>query len=209
MNIQPSIAVAVATTIVSCLTTPIFSQPSWAQTTFKSTDEVYPQSTVTPTEKRDGVSFYCGEIPDKETGEKIPATLAYVPQRRANIPIIAWKSKHLAAWNPQRRCEVVSPKFQTFYEDGRLNYLSNGENAGYPIICAVLDKQEQCSGENQLFQVRPGSNPEDVVLGLKEILEGKADGEIIYQSSDKQVYISVSELLEKAPAVDDETSTSN
>ncbi len=82
INIQPSIAVAVATTIVSWLTTPIFSQPSWAQTTFKSTDEVYPQSAVTPTDKRDGVSFYCGEIPDKETGEKIPATLAYVPQRR-------------------------------------------------------------------------------------------------------------------------------
>ena len=73
----------------------------------------------------------------------------------------------------------------------------------------MLDKQEQCSEENQLFQVRPGSNPEDVLLGLNEILEGKADDEIIYQSSDKQVYISVSELLEKAPAVDDETSTSN
>ena len=200
MNIQLSIAVAVATTIVSCLTTPIFSQPSWAQTTF--------QSTVTPTDKKDRVSFYCGEIPDKETGEKIPATLAYVPQRRSNIPIIAWTSQHLAAWNPQRRCEVVSPKFQTFYEDGRLNYLSNGESAGYPIICALLDKQEQCSGENQLFQVRPGSNPEDVFLGLKGILDGKSS-EPIYQSSGDRIYISVSKFLENAPAIEDETSTSN
>ena len=209
MDMKASIAVTATTTIVSCLTIPIFNQPSWAQTTFQSTDEVYPQSTVTPTEKRDGVSFYCGEISDKETGAKIPATLAYVPQRRANVPIIAWKSQHLATWNPQRRCDVVSQKFQTFYEDGRLEYLSNGESAGYSIICAVLDKQEQCSGENQLFQVRPGSKPEDVVLGLKEILEGKAQDEIIYQSSDKQIYISVSELLEKAPAVDDEKSISN
>ena len=148
------------------------------------------------------VSFYCGEIPERETGSPIPATVAYVPQRKANVPIIAWTSEHLAAWNPQRRCETVSPKFQTFYEDGRLNYLSNGESAGYPIICALLDKQEQCSEENQLFQVRPGSKPEDVVLGLKGILDGKSQ-KPIYQSSGKQIYISVSDFLENAPAVED------
>ena len=112
--------------------------------------------------------------------------MAWVPQRQANVPIIAWNSQHVLAWNPQKRCEAVSPKFQRFYTDGRLNYLSNGESAGYPIICALLDKQEQCSGENQLFQVRPGSNPEDVVLGLKGILIGDSS-EPIYQSSGKRI----------------------
>ena len=150
----------------------------------------------------DRVSFYCGEISDEETGESIPATVAYVPQRQANVAIIGWNSWHLAAWNPQRRCDLVSPKFQTFYENGRLNYLSNGENAGYPIICALLDQQEQCSGENQLFQVRPGSKPEDVVLGLKAILEGKSS-EVIYQSSGKHFYLSIDEFLKKAPALED------
>lgn len=192
MDIKSLVRILATTTVVSLVFSPSFSQSSNAEA-----------------EKSDRVTFYCGKIPDKDSGKNIPATMAYVPQRQANVPIIAWTSQHLAAWNPQRRCEAVSPKFQTFYEDGRLNYLSNGENAGYPIICALLDKQEQCSGENQLFQVRPGSNPEDVVLGLKEILDGKADGETIYQSSDKRVYISVSELLENAPTVEDETSTSN
>ena len=73
---------------------------------------------------------------------------------------------------------------------------------------ALLDKQEQCSGENQLFQVRPGSNPEDVFLGLKGILDGKSS-EPIYQSSGDRIYISVSKFLENAPAIEDETSTSN
>ena len=155
------------------------------------------------------VTFYCGAISDRESEEQIPATLAYVPLRQVNIAIIAWKNKHLANWNPLLSCKEVSQNFQTFYENNRLNYLSNGENAGYPIICAIADKQEQCNEENQLFQVRPGSNPEDVVSGLKEILEGKSSPEPIYQNSGDRVYISVSEFLENAPAIEDETLTSN
>ncbi|MGK7892693.1 MAG: COP23 domain-containing protein, partial [Xenococcus sp. (in: cyanobacteria)] len=153
----------------------------------------------------DRVSFYCGETLDQASGQKIPTTLAWVPQREANIPIIGWKNEYFGAWNSQKRCEAVSPKFQTFYEDGRLNYLTNGESAGYPIICAVLDKEEQCSGENQLFQVRPGTNPEEVITGLNGILGGKtSDSEPIYQSSGNRVYISVSGFLENAPAVEDD-----
>lgn len=187
----PITLTAIAASLVSI---PLLGQSSSAEIQVKE----IPTSNL-PTDR---VTFYCGEISDKDTGESIPTTVAYVPQRRANVPIIAWASQHLAAWNPQRRCEIVSPKFQTFYEDGRLNYLSNGESAGYPIVCALLDKQEQCSGENQLFQVRPGSKPEDVVLGLKGILVGKSS-EPIYQSSGDRVYVSVSEFLKNAPTIED------
>ena len=159
----------------------------------------------------DRVTFYCGTMIHREEGRvsrKIPATVAYVPQRRVNVPIVAWQDTHLLAWNPQRRCEAVSSKFQTFYEDGRLNYLSNGENNGYPIICALLEKQETCSGENQLFQIREGSKPEDVIVRLKKIFEGDSS-KPIYQNSGDRIYVPMSKFLENAPSVEVETSTSN
>ena len=189
MKISANIFLEIAT--VSCLTIPILSQIIWAQTTVKENA------------KEDGVSFYCDEIVNNETGRSIPTTVAYVPQRQKTIPIIAWKSEHLAAWNPQRRCEAVSPKFQIFYKEGRLNYFTDGENQGYPIICGISNTQEPCNGESQLFQLRPGSTSEDVIAGLEDLVSGKVS-KPIYQNHGGRVYISVSEFLDNAPAIEGE-----
>ena len=190
MNVKFVKKAALITATASLVATSVLSKLSNAQV------DNYPT---------DRVSFYCGETLDRASGQKIPTTLAWVPQRKANIPIIGWKKEYFGAWTSQKRCEVVSPKFQTFYEDGSLNYLTSGESAGYQIICAVIDEEERCSGENQLFQVRPGTNPEEVIVGLNAILSGQtSDSELIYQSSGNRVYISVSGFLENAPAVEDD-----
>ena len=158
----------------------------------------------------DRVTFYCGTISESDTENKIPTTLAYVPQRKTHIPIVAWANDSIAAWNPERRCDAVSFKFQTFYQDGRLNYLTNGQVAGEQVICALLEKQEQCSGENQLFQVRQGTDSEEVIVGIKEILKGKrSERDPIYQSSGDRNYVSISGLLENAPGIDEEQLSSN
>lgn len=181
---------------LSVILIPGLNQPGNGEVAVKEVDnQDYPQ---------DRVSFYCGSISDTETGTEIPTTLAYVPQRRSNIPIVAWKSNHLAAWSPERRCKAVSEKFQTFYQDGRLNYLANGESAGYPIICALVNQQEECNGENQLFQMRSGSNAADVISGLKGILRGNVKDTVIYQNSGNRTSVSISGLLENAPAVEDD-----
>lgn len=154
----------------------------------------------------DRVTFYCGTISELEADNKTPTTLAYVPQRKTHIPIVAWTNDSIAAWNPERRCDAVSSRFQTFYQDGRLNYLTDGQVAGEPVICALLDKQEQCSGENQLFQVREGTNSGDVIVGIKEILKGKrSETEVIQQNSaGDRNYVSISGLLENASGIDEE-----
>lgn len=152
----------------------------------------------------DRVTFYCGTVSESETGDTIPTTLAYVPQRKTNIPIVAWTDDSIAAWNPERRCDAVSARFQTFHQDGRLNYLSDGQVAGEQVICALLEKQEECSGDNQLFQVRQGTDSEEVIVGIKEILKGKrSETEVIYQSSGDRNYVSISGLLENAPGIDE------
>jgi len=201
MNIKSITSVTTGAIALGLITIPVVTNSSNAEIQVTQANEDLPN---------DGVSFYCGTISESETGETTPTTLAYVPQRKANIPIIAWKS-NLGIWNPQKRCDLVSEKFQTFYQDGRLNYLSDGEISGYSVICALLDKQQQCSGENQLFQLRTGTNPEDVIVGLKDSFGGKAsDTGVIEQSSNenssKKTFVSISGLLENAPPVEDESS---
>ena len=187
---------AITATVVSAIFIPLLTSSSQAEISVVKTDSELSE---------DRVTFYCGTIYESDTGNEIPTTLAYVPQRKTNIPIVAWTNDSIAAWNPQRRCDAVSFKFQTFYEDGRLNYLSDGEVAGEQVICALLEKQEQCRGENQLFQVREGTDSKEVIVGIKEILRGKrSETEVIYQSSGDRNYVSISGLLENAPGIDRE-----
>jgi hypothetical protein len=191
MNAKFWIAIFLTTTTAttaSIVSSNFFPQPTQAETTDFSSR---------PTDR---VSFYCGEI-SGENGEKIPTTIAYVPQRKADIAIIAWKSNYIPQWDAQKRCNTVSPKFQAFHEDGRLNYLATGENQGYPIICAATEVGQPCQGENQLFQVKASDNPNAVLEGLTGIIEGESS-EPIYQSSGEQAYVSMQKLLDAAPAIE-------
>jgi hypothetical protein len=163
---------------------------------------------VNAVQKSDRITFYCGEISDRETREKIPATIAWVSQRQTNVGIIAWKSNYIPKWNAQKRCETVSPKFQAFYEDGRLNYLTTGENNGYDIICAAVETGQSCKAEDQLFQVKASNDPEAVLKGLTGIIEGTSS-KPIYQSSGDKTYVSMEELLNNAPGIEEGDLTSN
>ena len=191
-----SLTAITAIVAISAIFIPLLTSSSQAEISVVKTDSELSE---------DRVTFYCGTISESDTGNEIPTTLAYVPQRKTNIPIVAWTNNSIAAWNPQRRCDAVSFRFQTFYEDGRLHYLSDGEVAGEQVICALLEKQEQCRGENQLFQIREGTDSKEVIVGIKEILRGKrSPTEVIYQSSGDRNYVSISGLLENAPGIDRE-----
>lgn len=200
MNAKSLIGILVATTSIG-LSTNRFSPSSYADTVVQveaSDATAYP---------KDRVSFYCAQIPDTTDGGTIPATVAYVPQRQANVQIIGWKT-HIPAWDTQRRCETVSPKFQAFYEEARLNYLTTGVKDGYDIVCAAPDRGQPCGDEDQLFQVKASNDPKAVLKALTGIIEGTAS-QPIYQSSGDRVYVSVEELLNAAPAIEEGDLTSN
>jgi hypothetical protein len=145
----------------------------------------------------DKVTFLCKEIFDPASGEKIPATVAWVPERRGHVRLIAWKSEIFPNFTPQKRCQVVTPKFQEFYDQGLLNYLTYGTNKGYPVICSIPNQGESCNDKNQLFTIKPGSKPEIVFEQLMGTLTGQSRGPL-YQSSGQQVYVNVKEFLNKA-----------
>ena len=137
MNFRYLVSFVLAISSISLVAESTYSQP-------KSRDN------------EDRVTFFCGETIDAANGNKLPTTLAWIPQRGKNVPIVYWKSYPFrgAAWTNQRRCDNVSPKFQTFYEDDRLGYLTHGINQkDDPVICAVVTDTGQCNSDNQLFQL--------------------------------------------------------
>lgn len=77
------------------------------------------------------VTFFCKEVFDRASGGKIPATLAWIPQRSGNVRIIGWKSEYFSKRSPVR-CEEVTQKFQKAYDQGRFNYLTTGPGEGIP-----------------------------------------------------------------------------
>lgn len=148
------------------------------------------------------VTFFCRQIIDKASGENIPATVAWIPERQGHIRFIGWKSEYFnkSGWTPEERCQKVTAKFQESYDQGRLNYLSYGTTNGYPIICGLANQGETCNSSNQLFTIKSGSNPELILLRLTDISEGKSSVEIL-QSSGEQMYLAVQDFFNKTPLI--------
>lgn len=147
------------------------------------------------------ISFRCGIT--KINNQDIPATLAYIPGQRKKR-IITWVSSYFdKTMTIEKRCQLVSEKFQKAYEDGRLRHITFGTNQGYSIICAVTDFRQPCNRQTQLFTLKQGSNPEEIMEKLIDILTG-ASSEPIFQSSGTQVYISFDQWLEQAPEVEED-----
>ena len=145
--------------------------------------------------------FFCIGMFDKASGEQVPMTVAWVPERQAHALFIAWKSEAFPKWSPQKRCKVVSEKFQKFQEAGLLNYLTTGKVKGFPVICVAKDNQETCNGNNQLFTLKNGSNTELVLKQLFNIFESTVGDLPIYQGSKGRMYLNVRNYLQNAPVV--------
>ena len=159
-----------------------------------------PEQTTSPTYK---VTFFCRDVHDPASGTKIPATLVWIPQRQGNIRIIGWKSEFFSkfGWSPQERCEAVTPKFQQFYDAEQLKYLTTGYSNGYPIVCALAEKNDICDSSRQLFTMKPHDNPKQVLYQLMDILKGKT-ADMLLQNSGGETIVPVLELFCNASITD-------
>lgn len=109
--------------------------------------------TLTPHQKAiaKATNFVCG------SWQGTPATLAQTAN--GNVPVILWKSDYFtgSGYDPQTRCQIISEKFQQYYSDGRLKYLTTGRENGMNVICAAKSNNGGCNGT--LFTLKPGSDP--------------------------------------------------
>jgi Circadian oscillating protein COP23 len=144
------------------------------------------------------VKFYCGKSYDPVGREDIPTTLVSVPNREQPLVVIAWKSEHFGKeFNPQKRCNLVSPKFQTAYTAGKLEYFvtGNDKKTGSQIVCGTATQDESCDGgANMLFTLKPYSNGASVLKQLAGNTEGNA-GTILFQSSGSREVFHLGALL--------------
>jgi hypothetical protein len=132
--------------------------------------------------------FYCG------TSKNTPTTMARTS--RGSVSIIHWTSTNAFGENypPEVRCKLVSSKFQEYYTDGTLNFLTTGVENRQPVICAVQSRGGPCG---VLFTLKPGSDPD---LTLKQLLSIRdRSTTLVLNESISSPLISVNDFLETAP----------
>jgi len=139
--------------------------------------------------------FYCGNY------NGVPSTMTTSSKTGKAVPIILWKSSHFSSdgWSPERRCDVVSARFNALHQKGQMNHLSTGFMNGMPVICAVATKPGPCAQDGLLYTLKPGQNPNKTLRNLLTI-RTKASGPLTETAS--RIYVSITEIENVFDAAD-------
>ncbi|MCS6782426.1 MAG: COP23 domain-containing protein [Gloeomargarita sp. SKYBB_i_bin120] len=133
------------------------------------------------------ITFYCG------TSQGAPATLVRSGNRV--VPIIRWTSDAFAesGYSNERRCQEVSRRFQAYYDDGSLSFITTGRMNGQNVICVARSHGGPCAG--LLFTLKPGTNPTRVINQLFNI-RTRASGPL--NETTARPYVDFNEFLQEA-----------
>jgi hypothetical protein len=133
-------------------------------------------------------SFVCS------TAAGAPATNV-VTQSGQQVPLIRWTSGVFngAGWTPERRCQEVSGRFDTYFRQGRLDFITTGRMNGLPVICTARRNGGPCDG--LLFTLKPGQNATHTLQELFTI-RTKARGPL--NETNARIYVSLEELVANA-----------
>ncbi len=137
--------------------------------------------------ERQSTNFVCG------VSNGVPTTMAQT--QRGNVPVIRWTSNNFSdsGWTPERRCQEVSSRFQTYHEDGSLNYLTTGVMNGMPVVCTTNQEGGTC--QNLLFTLKEGANAGQT---LRDLLQVRTHATGPLNQSEARVYINMQDYLETA-----------
>lgn len=127
------------------------------------------------------------------TSSGVPSTKA-IKSDGSQVDIIRWTSNSFssAGWNPQRRCQEVSIRFDRYLKEGRLKYLTTGRMNGVPVICTSLTNGGPCDG--LLYTLKPNQNP---TVTLESLLEVKKQKRGPINETSSRIYISIDQILNK------------
>jgi hypothetical protein len=143
--------------------------------------------------------FFCGESRILGTGKTVPTTFART--KRGNVPVIRWQSTFFQAssiYTPLKRCEEVSRRFQKYYSDGTLAYLTAGQMNTQNVICVSEEYGGPCQG--LLLTLEPKDNPQAV---LKDLLNARNRAGGPLTRSTGAIYVDMDNFLETTPVEED------
>lgn len=145
-----------------------------------------------------GATFYCG----KTNG--VPTTYVRT-QDGKNLPMIRWVSDVFRGTRltPQQRCQEVSRRFQSNYDNGTLRYIKAGMLNGQPVVCAATQTNTGCTDKTLLFTLKRGSDPDATARKLfdrRALAAGNAVNQVGGDNSNEPVNIDVEAYLYFAPS---------
>lgn len=125
-----------------------------------------------------------------------PATNVVTADGR-QVPVIRWTSSTFsdAGWSQQRRCQEVSARFDGFFKQGRLAYITTGRMNGLPVICTAANNGGACDG--LLYTLKPG---QDATSTLKNLLEIRVKARGPLNETTSRLYVSLNDLVSTAQA---------
>lgn len=123
--------------------------------------------------------FFCGR-----SAQGLPTT--YVNTPSGNVPLIRWVSHYFehSGYSPEVRCQDVSQRFNRFYNQGVLNFVTTGFVNNQPVVCVASDMGGPCQGV--LFTLKSGQNATRTIQQLFDVRAG-ASGPLF--ESDDRIYV--------------------
>lgn len=158
-----------------------------------------PLCRVSSAEEKSTARFTCGQSQVLATGKKIPTTFAQT--KRGSVPVIRWQSTYFgksSAYTPLKRCEEVSRRFQKYYSEGTLAYLTSGKMNAQNVICVSEEYGGSCQG--LLLTLEPKDNPQEV---LKDLLNARNRAGGPLTRSTGALYVDMTNFLETTPVEED------
>ncbi|MGK7874268.1 MAG: COP23 domain-containing protein [Xenococcaceae cyanobacterium] len=132
-------------------------------------------------------NFVCG------VSQGVPATIAKTLQ--GDVPVIRWVSNYFkgSGYDPQTRCEMVSDRFQNYYNTGTLKFLTTGRMNRQNVVCVAEYNGGPCAG--LLFTLKPGSSPGQTLQRLMAV-RTRALGPL--NETNARIYIDINQYLTEA-----------
>ncbi|PZV17276.1 MAG: hypothetical protein DCF22_03685 [Leptolyngbya sp.] len=109
--------------------------------------------------------FFCGQ-----SSQGSPTTFVNTPT--GNISLIRWVSHYFnhSGYNPTVRCQEVSQRFNRFYNQGILNFVTTGIVNNQPVVCVASEMGGPCQGV--LFTLKSGQNVPRTIQQLFDVRVG-------------------------------------
>ena len=123
----------------------------------------------------------------------IPTTYANTPE--GPKPVMRWESTYFPPpYTPMRRCQEVTERYNKFYAQGILEYITSGWVNSLPVICAG----QTCNTDTVLLTLKPNQEPD---RALQQILANRngASGPTVQSSGSGSITISLKSYLDRTP----------
>ena len=148
--------------------------------------------------QQQSVKFICSTSYDEQNNRNIPTTYAWT--QGGKVKIILWDSKAFveSGWTPQKRCEEVSPRFQKAYDNGNLQFFSNGFMNKQRVICTTKKTQtDKC--EQLILTLKSDDDSLAIVRQFSDIFSGQQAGPLRHSTKQGWFKVDIDTFLRNAP----------